>query len=241
MTPIEKNIGIKQYNYHYNYLPKYSLFYVEVSKAACTTIKSFFSEQMLKGSKVVTQERLNNYINRPHVPLMNSPFVKPYQMGEKYFYDMMRSGEFKTVVVVRDPVSRLYSAYKDKIERNKLQADHVREVLGVNDKVISLDDFIRYINELSSIVEFNQHWRPMFEHLAADYIDYSHIIRFENLDLDMSSLAQEIGATWDSRKVARHSTGSRRDQLVSMVSEDSKTIINDVYSKDMAKWQYPEI
>lgn len=241
---IEDRIGTLQFNYHYNFIPRLNTFYVEVPKTGCSSLKSFFYDALLSEAGL-PQSILTKYKNEPHAGIMESPFVKPYQIGRNRFISMMNSGDYFVFTVVRDPILRLISAYKDKIRGNRPQAAGVLRYyesrgrdLNSNGRNITLNDFAKYICSIRGSRQFDSHWRPQFYQTSPDFIRYSKIIKFERLNEEMRILAGRFNLQWDCRKLNK--TKSSLECKKNLVMDD------EVYESVLSKYRldyeifYPE-
>ncbi len=166
--------------------------YTAISKNACTILKATF--------------------------VMNSP------LREKYLESRLTIHEFYAtaicdvsvevaiarnparVVVLRDPESRLVSAYLDKIvrpaEHNAAMAEIVpgvvrgaQALLGIpydRERSISFAEFVRYVTTLSD-AQCDVHWVPQHRLCGTDMSIYAHVGRCERLDDTMFYLNTMFG------------------------------------------------
>lgn len=239
---ILKRIGRAQFDYHFNFLPRYNLFYVEVSKAGCTSMKSFLLQNILSNTRLAERKK-DLIIGRPHRSAMPSPFVKPYQIGEQRFIEMMNSGDFTVLAVVRNPGTRLMSAYNDKIVRKKPQYRKLAQFLRNEGLATSSEDrpdvsvevFCKYLMSLGNSRAFDQHWRPQFEHLSPDVINYTHIVQLEKLDQDLPNALAASGLKWDRRQAGKHHTNST---TVDIGNGPLREALQTVYLRDYDAFGY---
>ena len=166
--------------------------YTSIPKNACTILKAMF--------------------------VMNSP------LREKYLESRLTIHEFYAtairdvsvevaiarnparVVVLRDPESRLVSAYLNKIvrpaEHNAAMSDIIARVVRAaqtvvglpydRERSISFAEFVRYLTTLSD-AECDVHWVPQHRLCGTDMSIYAHVGRCERLDDTMFYLKTMFG------------------------------------------------
>ncbi|KAJ8903886.1 hypothetical protein NDN08_000419 [Rhodosorus marinus] len=124
---------------------------------------------------------------------------------EEVEYLLYKSGYHK-FVFVRDPYTRLLSAYMDKLV-NKYESKeeyriwlgklydwkHVRESDFIND---ARPSFQAFVDELlkQDPDRMNEHWMPQAYVCGFGEVPYDFVGRFENIERDASRVLQKIGA-----------------------------------------------
>jgi hypothetical protein len=161
------------------------ILYCQIPKCACTAIK-----HALLGHK-------NTYPVHDHVfkNLLTIPVEE-----RKTFLD----GVLK-FVVVRNPYSRVLSAYLNKFSRENLEympdiwrdfsRYTVRYSMGGDvalDQSPSFSDFIKLVCE-TPVELMNEHWHPQTKMAMVNEIKYDFILRFEDLDIEWQRLADKAG------------------------------------------------
>lgn len=236
---IRQRLGNQQLNYHLNVCPAFRLVYFEVSKAGCSSVKSFLSDHLLQLSGE-TPDVIAEVVRWPHRHILSSPFVKPYQLGDAALDEILASSEYRRFTVVRNPVNRLLSAYRDKILRrekvNKLhRAMTPEEIVHYGSVDMSFAEFVRLIEKTRNPARMDQHWRPQWFHTCAGIIDYEEIVRLENLGEGMRRVLADTGLEWDDRRVAPHGTSSRDGDEI-----DPETLgrLSVIYRDDFQRFNY---
>ena len=169
---------------------RYKYNYIEVPKAACSSIKTFLQRIELD----------NDAFHLPgefvHLRAY-SPLLSPMQVGA---FRKMLSGSSRYFVfrVVRNPFTRLLSAYLDKIQRNKPEKKKIINALGVPDEMyfdnLEFSDFVEAI--INSPEESSDpHWDIQARHLKYGHVDYDFIAKFENVQKDIEFIREKIGAS----------------------------------------------
>jgi hypothetical protein len=168
---------------------RYKYIYVETPKAACSSIKTFLQRIELDDEAFCLPGEL------VHLRVY-SPLLSPVQIGS--FRKLLSSpSKYFIFCVVRNPFTRLLSAYLDKIQRNKPEKKKIVEALGIPDEMyfdhLEFGDFVEAVvnnPEKSS----DAHWDMQAQHLKYKRVDYDFIARFENIERDVNVISEKIGA-----------------------------------------------
>ncbi|MFM8895696.1 MAG: sulfotransferase family protein [Actinomycetales bacterium] len=187
--------------------------YIEVPKAGCGTMKA-----TLGGVEAarLNQQAVAAVQERPHDATRMTAFIKPFQLPPDLLEEVFTSRRYRRFTVVREPASRLLSAYLEKIRQGLPQAapvlDVLRQTLGdeaPNDAAqITLAQFIDVVGAQSSRQQ-DPHWRRQYDQLGLPYLNYDAIIHLEDLDDSWSTIAA-LSSIPDLREqfYCRNSTGA---------------------------------
>jgi hypothetical protein len=110
--------------------------------------------------------------------------------------------QYKKFIVVRNPMSRLLSAYYDKIRpRKKFRVRLLGATPGKHVKPLTVDEFSTLVLD-SDDVSFisNKHWNNYFMRSNPCYIDYDYILKVEALDRDLAKIFPAIYPGFNSNK-----------------------------------------
>lgn len=153
------------------------------------------------------------------------------------------SNDYFTFTIVRNPYTRILSAYLDKIQKPK-RAPKFRPPLGfglpdVED--VSFCDFLRRLSE-KSVDELDPHFQPQW--LILDLhksVTYDYIGRFESLESDLQALLRHIGDEKynGSNRVSRrpHATHAG-DKLRQYYGEEEQALVAHIYDDDFKYFGY---
>ena len=156
---------------------------------------------------------------------------------------------------VREPMSRLLSAYIDKFHPNgtdrtyygpygikiiKQYRKHPGE--DISGKDVTWEEFIRYVIDLKP-KDFNEHWAP-YEHLCQPcIIDYDFIGHYEHLTEDANYVIRQVRAdhrvAYPARQGIYHPSSS--DKVTRMFQTLNSTMrhrISQIYAKSYELFQY---
>ena len=164
-----------------------SLVYYDVPKVACTSLKTWFWE--LEHGQAFKGDRLRNKV-------LNRLGMTPKHYGDIHRQDLTRTRSFKTapkppadyatLVVVRDPIRRLASAWKDKVnaESFKRQKNALYDL--ENEGLVPNPDFetfIEHFDEYRMVTwATRRHTNSLAWHLGSDIGFYDHVFSLEALD-----------------------------------------------------------
>jgi tetratricopeptide (TPR) repeat protein len=151
-------------------------------------------------------------------------------------YNLTRD-EYFTFTVVRNPYTRILSAYLDKIQKS-YHAPKFRPPLGFglpDVEEVTFGDFLRRIREIP-IREINPHFQPQWLILSLNKsITYDFIGRFENLESDLQALLRHIGDEKfnGSNRVSRrpHATHAS-EKLRQYYGIEEQALVSEIYEDD---------
>lgn len=119
---------------------------------------------------------------------------------------VLDSGDFLRFCFVRNPYSRLYSAYQSKIavaydgpqheqfHQNALKRrSKIRSRIGASVSTIDFSDFVEYTTSLPD-EDRDRHWRQQTSLTRCDLIHYDFIGRQESFEQDFDSVLCTLGA-----------------------------------------------
>lgn len=208
-------------DYHCNVSDKYKYVFWENPKVGSTTLLAFLQSQECQE----TASSMKNSHQRKESPLNRISEYKTIVQDQILFGE-----EYFKCAFVRNPYTRLLSAYKSKIEKNLpakyevlsvLHAEKEVENLDLSEKV-SFDQFVDVVCS-QSIVDMNSHWKLQKYQIHADVISYDFIGKLENSGKDFSWLFKKIfGANVSELPISKNAT-------------DANRITNDYYSSGLSK------
>lgn len=183
-----------EFNYAYNVSLKHRYMYIENAKSACTTVKASLgmAELIRAGLGGVFAE---NYAKNVHVNVLGTPFSKPFQLGKEIFDRVATSKEFTTFTFVKNPFSRVLSAYLDKV-KNKLpdSVDLYTAAGKTFDDEFSFDAYIRTLDQIiSSGARIDKHFRPQSFQCGQGKLKIDFVGYVENFKDDFREITSKIG------------------------------------------------
>ena len=205
----------------------YKVMYMETPKNACTTTKHVYSE--LQGI-----ERLED----PHTRKDRDIRPSIMQFTLKQRKQILCSSDYYRFCVLRNPVKRLISGYKNKIVRdvkNPSIIEFYKAILdskNLNDKNdITFDIFANYILDQPDS-DRNAHWMSQTSLTLVNDIDYNFIVTLENYSRDMAHVLKEINAPQEiQNSIVKIHNSSNKNKIY--VSPELTSRIEQEYALDM--------
>jgi len=238
------DIREEQIVYICNVSHRFKICYVEVAKAACSTIK-----KTLQTAEIYPEpwDFDTPNMTRSESPLgsINSSNFAPILYGNEYF----------RFSFVRDPFTRVLSAYLEKLKgyrrryRKKLINQEVFDYISKEfeklnlypEKNISFLEFLRSIAELSPH-DLDIHWCPQHILLNIDEIKYDHIGKFErftkNFKVVQNVIYTRTGIEADIRSVKWHKVGAR-SKAKYYLTKETADLVSKIYAADYEYFGYP--
>ncbi len=168
----------------FHFLRYWPLVYAECSKNACSTMKwaLYFLDGLAR--PYFNDIRFENIHNKEH-----TGFGGRRDMPDDIFAGRLISGSWLRVCIKRNPYSRVYSAWNDKLRQvasQRIMYDHreygrwliqIHEQMGLDlpTDIARHDlDFPLFVDYLAGIEksEMDRHWYPQVDTMHADIIDY---------------------------------------------------------------------
>lgn len=230
ITPSARAVGrlfgpaLGQSEYLINWSRRFRYIYVEVPKAACSTIKLTL-QRIERDARDYTPK---NKHARSLSPLL-SPLSDP-----KGFLGALASPDVLRFCFVRDPASRILAAYLDKLAGDDFERAMRLEQLGFSDTP-SFKEFLEALARRGTGIDI--HWARQSDLLRPDIVQYDFVGRFENFEADFAHVLTRIGRdqSWlaDARE---HRTGASR--RVDEIGAEERALIADIYAEDFERFGY---
>jgi chondroitin 4-sulfotransferase 11/chondroitin 4-sulfotransferase 13/dermatan 4-sulfotransferase 1 len=179
-------------------------------------------------------------------------------LGNPSDYALLKDPGIKKYTMVRDPYSRVLSAYLNKIE-NRLppqaetdDEDHfrkiVRDIDGFRiDKLgseaypeITLEVFLLWLQAGESWFTKDEHWAPQSELLLHPDVKFDFVGRFENLNEDAAIILKSMGCDqpFPSQKDVKFAPTNASKKILSYITDNNKSFICSYYYHDFKFLNY---
>jgi hypothetical protein len=203
------------------YSPRFNFVYFRVPKAANSTIMLSLASEMnagaldTKGSAAKKEGKRN----------LKIPLFSKQRLEKCYKFTF-----------VRNPYSRVLSAYLDKVAIVKPK---LRGFLGIDDRDISFLEFLERLDD--GYLTANIHWAPQRYIVALPPSQLDFIGRTETLAADLQTVMRQVFGDTDHELVQRTqgvtSASSRVDE---MFGEKERRLVRKMYAEDFELF-YPDL
>ncbi|XP_063954735.1 carbohydrate sulfotransferase 11-like [Lytechinus pictus] len=223
---------------HIIVIDKLKTLYCYIPKAGCTTMKRMLLE-------------LSGHINSTYIPHEKGDI---HVLAAKHFrslreFSLEDANEkiktYRKLVFVREPFSRMLSAYRDKLEskgpfkkrclRRMVNRDVRPMASGNEDLNITFGNFVDYLgNPRNTLADpFEEHWREMSRLCYPCRVPYDFIGHFENFNEDVREGLQTITHDVDVEIPAslKPTKSGNMDTLVKYYSQLSSTQLESLYKR----------
>jgi hypothetical protein len=225
-------VGTDRAYYLAHYSHRFSYLYVETPKVSCSTVKRAL--QLLEVDW--DDSRLaENVHDRASSPL-------PKLWREKGALSELFSGpNYFRFCFVRNPYTRVLSAYLDKIVQNEWERERLAPTLGLpTGTPISFNEFLTGVRNQSD-AKRDIHWLPQTILLQPDVVPYDFIGRFEAFQPSFVRVLEHIsvGASKASElaRVQHHQTNAAK-RLAEFLGPRERDLIQEIYVEDFRRFCY---
>ncbi len=227
------------------YMPKHHVYYninvslrnkyvyFETAKVGCATIKATLQETEFQGTRFKVTDVHNRRV---------SPLLALYQLDNQLTERVLASEEFYRFGFVRNPYTRILSAYLDKICRNKRDKSAILPNLGKspNDLTapVSLAEFLHAVSAQDPY-SMNNHWRPQHIQLFYPRIRFHKIGYFEHFESEFAEVLARICP--DGRHALQCSRSHNTDageKLATYFGPEEKELVEAIYEGDFRIFGY---
>jgi hypothetical protein len=129
----------------------------------------------------------------------NVPLPSLVDLDNSTQREVLESDSFFRFTIVRNPYTRLVSAWKNKVVpcepgAERLYLDIKGRLPDIHAKeLIAFDEFVNYLQAKSDLSAADPHWRRQVDHLFLDALSFSHVGQLENMAATMARFQQHLG------------------------------------------------
>lgn len=236
---INNSIGFGEFNYAYSISLVSKFIYIENAKSACTTIKSSLgaAELLRTGLGKGFAER---FLNNVHTNILGTPFVKPFQMGRHYFDDVLLNPRYTIFTFVKNPYTRILSAYLDKVVRKLPESLSLYETLGKTPlEDMSFLEFLKAIQiQIDARHVVDKHFRSQSLQCGNGQFRLDFVGKVEQFESDFKAITQKIGYS-DAQIIlgVSHSTKAKT-VLSEYYGENEIAVVKSIFKDDFDMFDY---
>lgn len=194
----------------------------------------------LRLQKIELLDLPGNHKTRPHPLALNSPFVKPYQLSKDGLSEILNDKNFFKFCFVRNPFSRVLSAYRDKIlstNDDYAAAYRVSAGFGKAERP-SFDDFLEAISHQSA-KRLEKHWGIQTHLSGSAFVDMDFVGKLEDFENSFDAISSRIGYKVERVSHRPHATNSSF-HFEDHYTERTSQIVRDLYADDFAAFGYDD-
>jgi Sulfotransferase family len=189
--------------------------YFEVPKAACTKMKEVLRSlegasplKLLSGGLRETRREMFVHARE------NVPLPSLVDLDNKTQREVLESPHFLRFTFVRNPYTRLLSAWKSKIllcepAHQYVYYDIKGHLPGLPTKsLITFDEFVEYVASRCNLQTCDPHWRRQTDHIFFPALNFSHLGKIEQMSLHLRRFEQHLGLSHPILDATSNASGS---------------------------------
>jgi len=137
------------------------------------------------------------------------PLLQPSDVAD--FSDVLRDRSVYKFCVVRNPLARLVSCYRDKFETASRGPSYNKKLRELKlDSRRNEAPFAEFVDAIArqDQADMNPHWRPQYYNTFMDLIEYDEIIRFEDFPEKLVGLVRRFYPEANQESVVK--SGNRK-------------------------------
>ena len=180
--------------------PRIKVLYVPTTKVACSTLKLLISQAEGSYNAQATQEIITPNISQEQT-IHNyrvHGLTRLFDLPRKKQWEVIESSEWMRVAALRDPIKRAYSSWENRVFLHapgtpQSILDMCSDVMvdGHVDVAATFKKFARAIHNDRVAFAIDDHFRPQFNTLYANQLEYHHRIYIDRPG-EMQALADAL-------------------------------------------------
>ena len=222
---------------------KHRILYTETPKPACTTIKHILRDlsqapPLKYEIGPLHESRRDMFIHvRANVPLPSL-----VDLNNDTQEQVLRDSAFFRFCIVRNPYSRVISAWRNKVIQCEPGYELLYERLTGTPPPLegkptpSFSTFLRFLQTEQDLDACNPHWQRQAAHVLFSAIRYTHIGKLENLPETLSKLQSHLGTSVSLTLPNKNRSAS--DVRYSCLTQSTAELIYHMYKDDFTTFQY---
>ncbi len=212
---------------------KFEFAYVKNHKAGSTSVLGSILERRSREENVPFEPQHIDHIHRHQGGVLpKTRYLTPTEILGR-----AQNPDCFTFTFIREPVSRVISAFEDKIRVPSPQRWRFLDHLGYEESFpITLKEFILAMHHDPSIMELDPHWRPQHKEISYGLIDYDHIGILPNMDVELPRILARLFPDHDPtpyspRQELGHRT--RANRIAKKLDDEDREILEALYADDV--------
>ncbi|WP_209509861.1 MULTISPECIES: sulfotransferase family 2 domain-containing protein [unclassified Ruegeria] len=223
--------------------------YFDITKVGSSSLKETFWE--LDHGEPFKGRGIKRVVNNLHWRLASAKLIPPRNIHEQDGYRTQIFSKavvpegYTTFTLVRDPVARIRSAWRDKVHRNQFRWRN--EEMDIENEDLPLDptfgEFIDHFNEYRAVSRpVRVHTTPYSWHLGNDISLFDHVFRLEAVEEMNAFLSNRLGRPFPVQHVNKSGAGRRDNTLTPrqidallQITQEDYSLLGDIYDIKMAE------
>lgn len=223
-------------NYNIHVSEEFGFIFFNNPKAGCSTTKATLNLACAARLGVKLEYReMHDIHTRAHNILKT-----PKQLGAWRFLKMAADPRVVRFCVLREPVSRICSAFASKFRGNSPQQQRLNEFLGRPAEYhwADINEFVAALASDIAVRDFDPHWRLQYRQVCAADVDMTLVGFQEELDDSLRKFARLVFGGDDieifdvRQRFPKNMTGS--SELKQSLTPQSLRLIGQAYAEDFA-------
>ena len=216
-------------------IPEKKVIYTVVPKAANSMIKYCLWEACGSPIEIIGIHSISHQ--------SGGPARRVSDISNRELANMIKSEDWYKFSFVRNPYSRLISAYKDKILGMGIRKNtkpFLKKINWKGNEPPTIDEFIRTICQQNAD-SMDWHWMPQNRLLMKEIIKYDFIGKLEDFNADMESVLTELNVPAEkARELLAKSINASIDKVKDPIeiSESSARMFYEYFKEDFELFGY---
>lgn len=235
---VEGKMSAPQLSYHVSVSEKSKFVYVENPKVASTTTLRLLAEK----EDAIAAAKMSNPHDKANSPLLN---LRDFALEKQS--DLLFSEDYFRFTMLRNPYSRLLSAYISKIERNLKPKLEILSVINAQNDPHALDitqqvSFEEFVDVVASMddLEMNPRWKPQAIQTLFEDVSYDAVVYFEDLKAGLSDVWSRIYGESLGDLLPSSNTTSATSQLGTYYTQRTAQLVQDRFARDFELFGYSD-
>ncbi|XP_076281739.1 carbohydrate sulfotransferase 11 isoform X2 [Lasioglossum baleicum] len=164
---------------------------------------------------------------------------------------------YDKLIVVRHPLERLLSAYRNKLEaKHKKSSMYFQSRFGKkivkryrqnateeslrNGDDVTFREFVEFVTDDSSNETRNEHWNPIYELCQPCLVNYNLVSKYESLVEDATEVLERIGVeiNFPAKPLSSEPTSSKLERYYSTLTYKQLRTLANMYKLDLKLFDY---